>query len=450
MTNVYVMRDYDWRADIVLRSGPRAEDEGRVRVNFEDLEKNVSSLQRDLGYVAAGFFECEELQNNRREITFNQQSWVRFLVSSAPVWRKRQIADVLGQIFSFATKSSLRPRFDRLLPISESKGISAARSISLFSGGVDSLCGMLSIPDGLKPTAGIFVSHSMMRGVVDNIKSFLSGTPFYTISIQQNMTEIQQLRGFLYLCFGAIVAKLAGTNSIIISETGPTMYQPQYLPTDLVTVTTNPFLVELTKQLVEQVLDFKLQIYEPFENMTKAEAMAICPQKLLIQKTNSCIMSRFSRDEFPQCGRCLGCVIRRLSAIVANVDDSRHAWDVAVMDVGDHIEAVRSPNRSRITERDNGNLLLLLRFARGMMTGSLPPCTVSIIHDYQKEELFRRFALDILAAVHLLSTRTRNRYLKKFNVEMYRDSVVTKDQLVDRIAQIREARIKPNFDPRFT
>jgi hypothetical protein len=263
------------------------------------------------------------------------------------------------------------------------------------------------------------------------------------------MTEIQQLRGFLYLCFGAIVANLAGATSMVISETGPTMYQPQYLPTDLVTVTTSPLLVELTKRFVEQVLDLKLQIYEPFQNMTKAEAMATCPQQSLIQQTNSCITSMFSHDDFPQCGRCLGCVIRRLSAVVANIEDSGRAWDVTMMDVGDKIAAARPRNQSRITEHDMDNLLMLLRFARGMTTGHLPPYTASIIHDYNKDELFRRFALDILAAVHLLSTQTRNRYVKQFNLDMRRESLVTKDQLVERIAQIRETRIKPDFTPMF-
>lgn len=449
MTNVYVLREYDQHADFILRSGPKAKEEGRVRVNFEDLEKYVSSVQRDLAYVAAGLFECEELKNNKRDITFAGQSWVRFLVSSAPIWGKRRIADLLAEIFSFTTKSSLRPKFDCLLPVTEFNKTSAARSISLFSGGVDSLCGILSIPDQLKPNAGVFVSHSMMRGVVDNLKPHISGTPIYTVSIQQNMGEIQQLRGFLYLCFGAIVAKLAGANSIVISETGPTMYQPQYLPTDQVTVTTSPLLVELTKRLVDQVLDCKLQIYEPFENMTKAEAMATCSLTTLIPKTNSCITSRFSRQEFPQCGRCLGCVIRRLSTVVAGIRDSRYAWDVASMDVGDKIEAARSPTQRTITEHDMDDLMMLLRFARGIMTESLPPYTASIIHDYKKEELFRRFALDILAAVHLLSTESRNRYLKKFRLEIFRDSIVTKDQLVERIAQVRETRIKPNFTARF-
>jgi 7-cyano-7-deazaguanine synthase in queuosine biosynthesis len=449
MTRVYAWREADGHADLILRNGNYKEDVGRVKVDFEGLENHVSSIQRDLAYVAAALFTCEELQNNERSIKFAHGDWIRFLVSSAPIWKKRDIADRLQEIFSFATKSSLRPRFDTLLPTNDSKAVKSARSVSLFSGGVDSLCGVLSLPNALKPTVGIFVSHAKMRGIVETITSLLQEVQIHTVSIQRNMAEIQQLRGFLYLSFAGILAKLVGTSSVVIAETGPTMYQPQYLPTDLVTVTTNPLLVELTKRLVDQVLDCKLQIYEPFENMTKAETMAICPQKSLINRTNSCITSRFSQEDFPHCGRCLGCVIRRLSEIVADVEDSGYAWDVVMMDVGDKIKAVRLPSQSFVREHDMDNLLMLLRFARGMMTDRLPPYTASIIHDYRKEELFRRFALDIFAAVHLLSAQTRNRYIRKFNIESISGSIVTKHQLEERIAQVREERVTPNFNPRF-
>jgi 7-cyano-7-deazaguanine synthase in queuosine biosynthesis len=445
MTNVYAWRESDGHADLILGNGNGNDAVNRMKVDFESLEGHVSSIQRDLAYVAASLFTCEELQNNEPKIKFSQGDWIRFLVSSAPIWSKREIAGTIQEIFSLATKSMLTPRFDSLLPATELKAIKSARSVSLFSGGIDSLCGILSLPNEFKPTAGIFVCHAHMRGIVQNVTSALTGTSVYTVSIQQNMIEIQQLRGFLYLCFGAILAKLAGSDAVVISETGPTMYQPQYLPTDLVTVTTNPLLVELTKKLVERVLDFKLRIYEPFENMTKAETIAICPQKPLLRQTNSCITSRYS-DEFPHCGRCLGCVIRRLSEVVANVEDSGYAWDVALMDVGEEIRAVRAPNQRFVTAHDMDNLLLLLRFARGIVSDSLPPYTASIIHEYHKEELFRRFALDILAAVHLLSGQTRNRYLKRFNSE----STSTTDQLEERISQIREGRVKPNFNPRFT
>jgi uncharacterized protein YlaI len=231
------------------------------------------------------------------------------------------------------------------------------------------------------------------------------------------------------------------------------MYQPQYLPIDQVTLTTNPLLLELTKRLVDRVLSTKLKVYQPFENMTKAEAMAICPEKSLLNETNSCITSRFADTQFSHCGRCLGCVIRRLSALVAEVEDaprSAYAWDVALMDVGEKILAPRPPKQSTIREGDMDNLLVLLRFARGMLTGKLPACTRSTIDDYGKDELFMRFAEDILAAVHILSKQTRNKYIKKFYREAIKDRITTPTQLEERISQVREGKFQPNFSPRFS
>lgn len=415
-----------------------------------ELNNNVSSLENDLGYVAASMFALEELHNTRKN--FELGSWVRFPASSR-VWDTRDVKRLMREIFSFATRCSIVPQFDIALAETQFRPLERLNSVCLFSGGIDSLCGILSLPPALKPTGGIFVSHTHLAGIVTEIaRKIPNDAKVYTVLIQQSKTEIQQLRGFLYMCFGAILCRLSGSDSIIISETGPTMYQPQYLPTDQVTLTTNPLLLELTKELVERVLNTKLKVYEPFENMTKAEAMAICPDKSLLNETNSCITSRFAETQFSHCGRCLGCVIRRLSALVADVNDasrSAYAWDVALMDVGEKILAPRPPKQSAIREGDMDNLLVLLRFARGMLTGKLPACTKSMIDDYHKEELFRRFAEDILAAVHILSTQTRNKYIRKFYRESIKDRITTTAQLEERVSQVREGKFQPNFSPRF-
>jgi hypothetical protein len=443
------MRELDKHADFILRSGPKKEtEEGRVNVDFRELENNVSSLEKDLGYVAASMSALEELHNTRSD--FELGGWVRFPVSSN-IWDTRDVKHLIREIFSYTTRCSISPQFETTLGETQTKPLKKLKSVCLFSGGIDSLCGILSLPPDLKPTAGMFVHHAHLAGVVTEIEKRIR-TRVYTVSIQQSKTEIQQLRGFLYMCFGAILRKLTGNDSIVISETGPTMYQPKYLPTDQVTLTTNPLLVELTKGLVEQVSNTKLKVYEPFENMTKAEAMAACPDKSLLNETNSCLTSRFADTQFSHCGRCLGCVIRRLSAIVAEVERVSHsgyAWDVALMDVGEKILAARPLKQSIVKEGDMDNLLVLLRFARGMLAGKLAACTRSTIEEYGKEELFTRFAKDIYGAVHLLSKQTRNKYIKKFYRESIRDRVVTTDQLEERISRVREGNLQPNFNPKF-
>jgi hypothetical protein len=452
MKTVYVMREIDKHADFILRSGPKEEsEEGRVRVDFGELSGNVSTLENDLGYVAASMLALEELHSTRKG--FELGDWVRFPVASK-VWDTLDVKHLIREIFSYTTRCSIKPQFDIILPGTQSRPLKTQlNSVCLFSGGIDSVCGILSLPSALEPTGGIFVHHAHLKGVVTEIaRKIPKNMRVLTVSIQQSKNEIQQLRGFVYMCFGAVLCKLAGSDSLVISETGPTMYQPQYLPTDQVTLTTNPLLVELTKGLVERVLDIKLKVYEPFEDMTKAEAMAICSDKSLLSETNSCITSRFADTQFSHCGHCLGCVVRRLSALVVEVEGLSHpsyAYDVALMNVGENILAPRPKNQSLLTERHMDDLLMLLRFARGMLTEKLPPCTRSMIVGYKKEDLFTRFAMDIVAATHILSKQTRNSYISKFHRECMKDQIVTDDQLVERISQVREGKMRPKFRPMF-
>jgi hypothetical protein len=158
---------------------------------------------------------------------------------------------------------------------------------------------------------------------------------------------------------------------------------------DSITMTTHPFVVKKAAQIGGLLLNRELRIMTPFENLTKAEVIAISPEKDGLRYTHSCISSRFGSHD----GTCYGCVIRRLATTAVGVRDVTY-------------------NRNPISDSNAhaGNLYSLLGFCHEILTDfrRMKEYERGIIDVYGKRDLFRRFALDNFAAIHrLLSDNKR-------------------------------------------
>ena len=403
--------------------------------------------------VCAGLFAAEGL-GRKGKISLDDE--LGFVVEDPSVWDD-ETRNILESIISLALGISLRVSFlkgtrHRIVARRDQLQLKPA-SLTLFSGGTDSLSGISAAHSGvLGPTVGVFVSHDRMSMVVDNLRSkYLNalGIKIAGTSIQRGLPGIQQFRGLVYICFAGILSRLFGTNAIVVSETGPTMYQPSYVPSDEVTITTHPALVELTKSLLKKVYGIEFTIYEPFENMTKAESLSNCPQKDAVKDTNSCITSMWANSQFSHCGKCLGCLVRRISCLVAGVSDAEYAWDVLVRGLGDPV-----PGRKHglvVKAKHFDDLMALLRSSRDIIEGKLPYSVAQKIFEFGKTLVFQRFANDILAAIYLLydvKKEGRNSYVESFYRQCLRDSVVTVDQLRARIDGVRAGVYRPDFSIR--
>jgi len=440
-------------ANFFLKQHAGSSTEGRIEVDFLNLEPLLTALDRDLAYITDILFECEMLQRVHR---VKLDEWIRFPVERSGAWNRLEVKRTIRDILSFMIKDRPDIRFvpvrRRLRPSGDENLPQSLRSMTLFSGGVDSLSGILSVQAARGPTAGVFICHTGLGNKVGLIaKSLLAehDIQVYRVDTQRQIRVLQQLRGFLYLTLGAIVARVLGTGNVFVTESGPTMYQPSLVPTDEVTLTTHPTLVKLSKQLLRETYGMEFSFHEPFENLTKAEVISLCPSKRLMPITNSCISTAYAYSDFPHCGVCYGCLIRKLSFLVAGVPDSSYAADVLNREIGEKKSG--RGTRRYISQSDLSGLLALLRFGRDIIEDRLPDFTADKIREFDKEELFRRFALDILSGLFILYGQKkvgRNSYVRKFYGACKHDGVISKETAVDRICEVREARYKPNFDYR--
>jgi hypothetical protein len=146
--------------------------------------------------------------------------------------------------------------------------------------------------------------------------------------------------------------------------------------------------------------------------------MALCSKAQLLPATHSCVSQRLELHD----GTCHGCVVRRLAAVAAGVPDVAYA---------------RNPI---VDESANaGNLLAVLDFCSLTLTdrSQLPACARQIVDTFRKWEMFERFALDNVGALHRL--RREGTTLAPAVEAIYERTVkqIGSRPLVERLAYLR-------------
>jgi hypothetical protein len=147
-----------------------------------------------------------------------------------------------------------------------------ADNLCLFSGGTDSYAGMLLAAKLLPKVQGIFCAHSDQARMIHIVHRLERKLPIFSgFRVRKQLVPrigargYAQLRGFLYLlCAVGWLHKL-GATKLIVTECGPTMYQPQFSPLDAVTMTTHPKVVQLAKSAINLLLGRDVVVTTPFD-----------------------------------------------------------------------------------------------------------------------------------------------------------------------------------------
>lgn len=352
---------------------------------YEEFKKS-----RDILSIAYSVFNLEKIVRKEK---FSNVKIGRFLDSHSS-----DLSELLSELISYVLLEKINFEFynsDNRFYLKEydCELEKDTNAMLLFSGGIDSLAGIFWAKKYFEKITGVFCAHSDQAWAINTVNKlsnkYLSKNNIDLKTI--HVPKIQkggysQLRGFLYILSAGVWLDILELDTIVLSECGPTMYQPRFGPYDNVTMTTHPVVVDLAKRVLETILEKKIKIILPFENMTKAEVISYIPNELIISNTHSCISQRFGTHD----GTCYGCVIRRLGSLASNRKDVHYDRD-PILDAG----------------ANNDNLLSLLLFSQDILLNyrSMPLYQVENIMSYHKFDLFKRFALDNFAAVHSLKSR---------------------------------------------
>ena len=393
--------------------------------------KNLRGANAFLVASAAFRFERERLVVSFDSLT------IPICDSTALSYDLPKLAQLLQSLFEYVLSEQVRVKFETF-DFQESfefvPKLSRKSTLCLFSGGVDSYCGLLVTKRRYPGVEGIFcghADHSRTNQIIERLEDRIfqpAGVNIrHTAVARIGAQGYSQLRGFLYAVTTGYWLQAFSANRLVITECGPTMYQPRFGPFDAVTMTTNPIVLGHAVAVLDLLLGRQIDVIVPFEDMTKAEVFALTPEPGAVRLTHSCISQRFGDHD----GTCYGCVIRRLGALAAKVRD---------------VEYRRDPLTDETA--DQGNLLALLVFCQDLLIDfqSLDDYERQTIDSFGKLDLFRRFALDNYAAVHRLILSHRR--VTKAARTLYREVVdsIGTDVLDSRLATLADRRKTPAFN----
>jgi len=304
--------------------------------------------------------------------------------------------------------------------------------LCLFSGGIDSFSGSLLAGEKYPGTEAVFCAHadqSHLIRIVENLKGRLSkhGVSTETVRVpRMGSRGYMQLRGFLYVLAAGLRMAITGADTLVVTECGPTMFQPRFSPVDSVTMTTHPEVLRAARGALEVILGRTIRVLTPFANLTKAEVVALSPDQTGVGRTHSCISQRFGDHD----GTCYGCVIRRLATIAADSPD---------------VEYRRDPLSD---ERANaGNLMTLLSFGHDILTryAEMEDYEKGAIEQFGKRSLFRRFALDNFAAIHRLVAQDQRLRSDVRRLYDFARTAIGSDRLEKRLDALQRKSFRPDW-----
>jgi len=377
-------------------------------------------LERDILRIAYTLFDAEKKLKSEGSIDniiipISKQTYKKIDV--------RKVEKILNELFLLILLEDIDIKLKEVDDINHrvTKNISfpVKEGIILFSGGVDSYAGIKVSENKYNNLLGLFVAHNdqpRIIKIVEQIKKEIKTEIRTLYAPGMGATGYSQFRGFLYILAGGVFLSLCKTDKILITECGPTMYQPMFSPFDSITYTTHPYIMKAAKEILEILLGYKIKLIVPFENLTKAEIISNSGIKDF-SNTHSCISQRFGDHD----GTCFGCVIKRLACVVVNVKDVDYNKDV-------------------FKENENqDNLMNLLSFCYDMIKNynKMHYFQIDKIEEFDKHDLFKRYALDNLAGL-MLEIKNSNPLYKKFRIEG--------KILKQRISDVRDNILKPNFN----
>lgn len=339
-----------------------------------DFSKDTSSVRFDFFLISALVYGIDNLISRQ---LYSVDGWAReieveFPVNNLVAWKSNE--ELLETTLKFLTGDywtvSFVQRGVRKLFVEKYRRWSKNRpvyirqdikKVSLFSGGLDSLIGVIDSLEGLLQNDKIlFVSHFDSHSVGPNsdqtnlyriLKEDYEKKIYWiqsTITLSRNDVDNQPVvledsyrsRSFLFIGIGLfLLTPSVSANELIIPENGTISLNYPLTPSrvsSLSTRTTHPFVLNMIQELITKVLDQKI-ITNPYTLFTKGEMVQQCMNLAVLSKSYSESVScgkRGRRNHWDiksgteHCGVCMPCIYRRAALNKEALDIETYGIDI--------------------------------------------------------------------------------------------------------------------------
>lgn len=331
-----------------------------LRCNFdarfeEHLGGRLTGVARDLVRLASAVFTADVCFRR----AYGDERWTRDITIHLPVSDTRlwnDANDAVTETLSFLTGDGWSFEFrsfeEGVTDEPPTRLESPPEVVSLFSGGLDSLIGVIDLLASGKRTAlvghyGAGMTHTYQERVAEVLEEAYPGRSlpllFHvqppTIQGAEEREQTMRSRSFLFFALGIAVANRLGDSvPLYVPENGLISLNVPLTAArsgSLSTRTTHPHYVLLYRRLLKAI-GISNPVVLPYRLKTKGEMLADCTNQAALAKaaplTMSCAHSEGSRWEGTSpgthCGYCFPCLIRRAATKAAATPDARYTVDV--------------------------------------------------------------------------------------------------------------------------
>jgi 7-cyano-7-deazaguanine synthase in queuosine biosynthesis len=302
----------------------------------------VSTTAADLLDFASAVFQIERLMRGRGGINRPEHIIFRMKLRNPEAWNTRaiQTAQAILHLLGNATwelqfiPGSYEPKEYNLDTNSE------INQVVLFSGGMDSTCGAMTMGDESNKTQLVSFYGTHQKNVQIEIASELG----YRKPTQWHLKWSGPIRpggtfyyrSFLFLSIASVVARSWNASQIYQFENGILASAIPPGPTWMMTKHAHPELHAFCEDLFSELYGNVWKINNPFLSLTKRECFEKSVNSLgsekahyLIDKTETCWFQWSNRIKGGKktpgkpCGVCVPCLVRRTA-----VSDGKYAFDL--------------------------------------------------------------------------------------------------------------------------
>jgi 7-cyano-7-deazaguanine synthase in queuosine biosynthesis len=259
------------------------------------------------------------------------------------VWNPKVI-EVLQEILRFLGNAEWSIRFQPGLRIDKQLGKPSenqqVNQVVLFSGGLDSTCGLATIIEEDRPSTRLVFFSTGKKGLQKSIASELGFKDPIIFSRKWNAKRGRNrtfyYRSFLFLCLAAAVATSWGKRRILHFENGVLASAIPPSQAWIMTKHAHPRLHQLASDFFSLLLGGEWCIENPFllstkrecfnktiKSVGKAEALKIAQKTTTCWYYSSNRVVGGSKKPGTHCGVCIPCIVRRTA-----LQDDDYQWDL--------------------------------------------------------------------------------------------------------------------------
>lgn len=321
--------------------------------NFVDQLYHIQPRILDLLEIAAYVFAADRTASRGAKDAVEYHAWSRamfFLVKvrDAAFWNRPRVKEKLSKAIQFMT-GDFEYTFDFLpdhttppTSLFDKEEFATAHhgpvSVALFSGGLDSLAGVLERLETTDEEV-FLISHRSGQPTIKRTQASLAQAlcrkypsrvhPYSFdcgLANERAVEETQRTRAFLFGSIAFAVAHRLGLDSFFAYENGVTSFnfiRRQDLMNARASRTTHPKTHALMADLFSEVHDGPVKLVNPFWTKTKTDVFTLLDKVNGRDLINSAVSCSKTFERMPgsttHCGCCFQCIDRRIAAYAAGL-----------------------------------------------------------------------------------------------------------------------------------